>query len=349
MNKKVSNAITYIVFLSLGILLLWLCFRKIDFSQVVTYIKTAKYSWMLLSLACLAISLFFRALRWNILIESLGYKTRVSTTYESVLIAYFANTVFPRLGEVTRCGTLTKKENIPFDKSLGTVISERVLDLVVLFAMALLVILFQWNLLGSLITSWLNPLIEKIVNNAVLGALIIVAAIALFAAIIFIFKKKKHLISQNKLYQKVASLWNGFLDGIKSIFTMKKKGLFIIYTLLIWGFYVVMTWLPFYMLPETSHLGLTEAITLLGLATLGVVAPVPGGMGVYHFIGILLLNGFYGISESAAVSFVTINHATQTIFYLITGCISYVIIFFIDRRLPINSDTSHVEAHGRVS
>ena len=336
LNKKVSNAITYIVFLSLGILLLWLCFRKIEFSQVIIYVKTAKYSWMLLSLVCLAISLFFRALRWNILIESLGYKTRVSTTYESVLIAYFANTVFPRLGEVTRCGTLTKKENIPFDKSLGTVISERVLDLVVLFAMALLVILFQWNLLGSLITSWLNPLIEKIVNNAVLGTLIIVAAIALFAAIIFIFKKKKHLLSQNRLYQKIASMWNGFVDGIKSIFTMEKKGLFIIYTLLIWGFYVVMTWLPFYMLPETSHLGLTEAVTLLGLATLGVVAPVPGGMGVYHFIGILLLNGFYGISESAAVSFVTINHTTQMIFYLVTGVISYAIMFFIDRRSPLN-------------
>ena len=336
MNKKVSNAITYIIFLSLGILLLWLCFRKIDFSQVVNYIKTAEYSWMLLSLVCLAISLFFRALRWNILIESLGYKTRVSTTYESVLIAYFANTVFPRLGEVTRCGTLTKKENIPFDKSLGTVISERVLDLVVLFAMALLVILFQWNLLGSLITSWLNPLIEKIVNNAVLGTLIIVAAIALFAAIILIIKKKKHFLSQNRLYQKIASMWNGFVDGIKSIFTMKKKGLFIIYTLLIWGFYVVMTWLPFYMLPETSHLGLTEAVTLLGLATLGVVAPVPGGMGVYHFIGILLLNGFYGISESAAVSFVTINHTSQMIFYLVTGVIAYVIMFFIDRRSPLN-------------
>ena len=102
MNKKVSNTITYIFFLSLGILLLWLCFRKIEFSQVLDYVRTAKYSWMLISLACLGISLFFRALRWNILIESLGYKTRVSTTYESVLIAYFANTVFPRLGEVQR-------------------------------------------------------------------------------------------------------------------------------------------------------------------------------------------------------------------------------------------------------
>lgn len=336
MNKKVSNVITYVVFLFLGILLLWLCFRKIEFSEVANHIKTAKYSWMLLSLACLAISLFFRALRWNILIEALDYKTRVSTTYESILIAYFANTVFPRLGEVTRCGTLTKKENIPFDKSFGTVISERVLDLIVLFAMALLVILFQWDLLGSLITSWLNPLIAKLKANVFLGIAIIAITVVLIIAVVLVFKKKRHLISQNKLYQKIVSLWNGFLDGVKSIFTMEKKGLFIIYTLLIWGFYVVMTWLPFYMLTETSHLGLTEAITLLGLATLGVVAPVPGGMGVYHFIGILLLNGFYGISESAAVSFVTINHTSQMIFYLITGIIAYVMMFFIDRRKPIN-------------
>ena len=300
------------------------------------YVKTAKYSWMLISLVCLGISLFFRALRWNILIESLGYKTRVSTTYESVLIAYFANTVFPRLGEVTRCGTLTKKENIPFDKSFGTVVSERIIDLVILLAMALLVILFQWNLLGSLITSWLNPLIETITNNVVLGAIIIVVAVTFVVAILFIIKRNKERLSQNKLYRKIASVWDGFVDGMKSIYTMEKKGLFIVYTLLIWGFYVVMTWLPFYMLPETSHLGLTEAVTLLGLATLGVVAPVPGGMGVYHFIGILLLNGFYGISESVAVSFVTINHTSQMIFYLVTGVIAYVIMFFIDRRNPIN-------------
>lgn len=336
MKKKVSNILTYIVFLLLGILLLWLCFRKIDFSQVITDIRTAKYSWMLLSLACLGISLFFRALRWNILIESLGYKTRTSTTFESVLIAYLANAVFPRLGEVTRCGTLTKKENIPFDKSLGTVVSERVLDLVVLFVMALLVIMFQWNLLGSLITSWLNPLIDKLTNNAILGIAAIVIAIAAFFFIFLLFKKKRHIISQNKWYKKIASLWHGFLDGIKTIYTMDRKGMFVVYTILIWGFYVVMTWLPFYMLSETSHLGLTEAVTLLGLATLGVVAPVPGGMGVYHFIGILLLNGFYGISESAAVSFVTINHTSQMIFYLVTGSIAYAIMFFIDRRPAIN-------------
>ena len=142
------------------------------------------------------------------------------------------------------------------------------------------------------------------------------------------------IIRRNK---KIASLWHGFVDGIKSVVTMRQKWRFVLYTLGVWGFYVVMTWLPFYMLPETSHFGLVEAITLLGIATLGVVAPVPGGIGTYHFIAITLLSGFYGISEQVAGSFAAINHGSQMIFYFITGIIAYVVMFFIDKRKPINN------------
>lgn len=326
MNKKTSKTLWYVVFLALGVALLWFSFRNIDLSQLWTDIKSAKYSWMLLSLACLAISLFFRALRWNIQIEALGYKTRASSTYGAVIIAYLANCIFPRLGEVARCSVLKRKENIPFDKTLGSVISERIIDLLVLFGLAFLVIVFQWKLLGSLVTSWMMPLLNKLINNVLLGIVVILAGIAGIVLLIKIIKRNK----------KIASLWHGFLDGIKSVVTMKKKWRFVLYTLGVWGFYVVMTWLPFYMLPETSHLGLVEAITLLGIATLGVVAPVPGGIGTYHFIAITLLSGFYGISEQVAGSFAAINHGSQMIFYLITGVIAYVVMFFFDKRKPIN-------------
>lgn len=326
MNKKTSKTLWYVVFLALGVALLWFSFRNIDLSQLWTDIKSAKYSWMLLSLACLAISLFFRALRWNIQIEALGYKTRASSTYGAVLIAYLANCIFPRLGEVARCSVLKRKENIPFDKTLGSVISERIIDLLVLFGLAFLVIVFQWKLLGSLVTSWMMPLLNKLINNVLLGIVVILAGIAGIVLLIKIIKRNK----------KIASLWHGFVDGIKSVVTMKKKWRFVLYTLGVWGFYVIMTWLPFYMLPETSHLGLVEAITLLGIATLGVVAPVPGGIGTYHFIAITLLSGFYGISEQVAGSFAAINHGSQMIFYLITGIIAYVVMFFFDKRKPIN-------------
>lgn len=326
MNKKTSKTLWYVVFLALGVALLWFSFRNIDLSQLWTDIKSAKYSWMLLSLACLAISLFFRALRWNIQIEALGYKTRASSTYGAVLIAYLANCIFPRLGEVVRCSVLKRKENIPFDKTLGSVISERIIDLLVLFGLAFLVIVFQWKLLGSLVTSWMMPLLNKLIDNVLLGIIVILAGIAF---IVFLIK----IIRRNK---KIASLWHGFVDGIKSVVTMKKKWRFVLYTLAVWVFYVFMTWLPFYMLAETSHLGLVEAITLLGIATLGVVAPVPGGIGTYHFIAITLLSGFYGISEQVAGSFAAINHGSQMIFYLITGVLAYVVMFFFDKRKPIN-------------
>ncbi len=320
MNKKTSKTLWYVVFLALGVALLWFSFRNIDLSQLWTDIKSAKYSWMLLSLACLAISLYFRALRWNIQIEALGYKTRASSTYGAVLIAYLANCIFPRLGEVVRCSVLKRKENIPFDKTFGSVISERIIDLLVLFGLAFLVIVFQWKLLGSLVTSWMVPLLNKLINNVLLGIVVILAGIVCIVLLIKIIKRNK----------KIASLWHGFVDGIKSVVTMKKKWRFVLYTLAVWVFYVFMTWLPFYMLAETSHLGLVEAITLLGIATLGVVAPVPGGIGTYHFIAITLLSGFYGISEQVAGSFAAINHGSQMIFYLITGVLAYVVMFFFD-------------------
>lgn len=327
MNNKTSKTLWYVAFLALGVALLWFSFRNIDLAQLWTDIKGANYTWMLLSLVCLAVSLFFRALRWNIQIEALGYKTRASSTYGAVLIAYLANCIFPRLGEVARCGVLKRKENIPFDKTFGSVISERIIDLLVLFGLAFLVIVFQWKLLGSLITSWMVPLLNKLINNVLLGIVVVLAGIACIVLLIKIIKRNK----------EIASLWHGFIDGIKSVVTMRKKWRFVLYTLGVWGFYVIMTWLPFYMLPETSHLGLVEAITLLGIATLGVVAPVPGGIGTYHFIAITLLSGFYGISEQVAGSFAAINHGSQMIFYLITGIIAYVVMFFIDKRKPINN------------
>lgn len=306
--------------------LLWFSFRNIDLSQLWTDIKEADYSWMLLSLVCLFVSLFFRALRWNIQIEALGLKTRVSSTCGAVLIAYLANCIVPRLGEVVRCSVLKRKENIPFDKTFGTVVSERIIDLTVLFGMASLVIVFQWKLLGGLVTSWMEPLFNRLKSNVLIVFVVVLVMIAGVCAAIILFRRNK----------KIVSLWQGFADGIKSVVTMKRKWRFILYTAAVWGFYVLMTWLPFYMLGDTSHLGAVEALTLLGIATLGVVAPVPGGIGTYHFIAITLLNGFYGISEQVAGSFAAINHGSQMVFYLITGVSAYIAMFFIDKRKPIN-------------
>ena len=160
------------------------------------------------------------------------------------------------------------------------------------------------------------PLIDKLKDNILLGFLIIALVVLCIYGIIILCKRNK----------KIASIWHGFIDGVKSVFTMKDKWRFVLYTLAVWGFYVIMTWMYFYMLEETSHLGVVEAITLLGIATMGFVVPVPGGIGTYHFIAITLLSGFYGISEQVAGSFAAINHGSQMIFYLITGILAYVVM-----------------------
>ncbi|MCQ2318249.1 MAG: flippase-like domain-containing protein [Bacteroidales bacterium] len=326
MNKKISKSLSYMAFLALGLALLWFSFRNVDLHGLWNDVKTAKISWLLLSLLCLAASLFFRALRWNIQIEAMGCKTRASSTYGAVLIAYLANCIFPRLGEVVRCSVLKRRENIPFDKNLGSVVSERIIDLCVLLLLAFLVIVFQWQLLGSLITSWMIPLINKVRDNILLGVAAAAAAVVSVIVIIRLCRRSRRL----------ARIWHGFVDGIKSVVTMKRKWRFVLYTLGVWGFYVVMTWLPFYMLGETSQLGFVEAVTLLGIATLGVVAPVPGGIGTYHFICITLLSGFYEISEQTAGSFAALNHGSQMIFYIITGVVAYVVMMFFDKRKPLN-------------
>lgn len=336
MKPNRSKTLTYLIFLLIGVVLLWLCFRKIAFRELVDYFSTANYWWMGASLIFLAVSLFFRALRWNLLLNTLGYQTRESTTYASVLIAYLANYVFPRLGEITRCATLTKKENIPFDKSFGTVVSERIVDILFLLVMAVIVVVAQWEMLGATVISWLRPLGDLFFGNSTRLVLFLAFLSCFLGLGIFFFKKYKSTMKKMPLLVKIHSLWQGFLAGINTIFTMQRKWTFLFHTFMIWGLYVVMTWLPFYMLQETSSLGVTEALTLLAISTFGFVAPVQGGIGTYHWIGILLLTQFYNISNTAATAFVTINHTSQTVFYLLAGGISYLLIFVIDRRKPLN-------------
>lgn len=343
MKKKISQIVKYLFFLLLGFFLLWFSFRNLDLRALWNDIQTANYSWAAVAIACAVISHFFRALRWNLLIKALGYKTRATTTFYAVMIGYMANLAVPRLGEFMRCGVLTKKEKIPFNALLGSVISERLCDLVILIGLLVVVVVFQWQLLGGLVTSWLSPFIEMVSENILTLGIFIGSVIILGLLIYFLVKKFKNLLMKSALYIKITDLLEGLLDGIKTIKTMKDKYLFAFYTLMVWVFYVLMTWLPFFMLPEMEDLNLAAGITFLAIGSLGIVAPVPGGIGAYHFIGKTLLTGFYNISPLVAGSFVAITHAAQTLMNIVVGGLSYLIMFFIDHKAPLNGTTTDIK------
>lgn len=337
LKKRIIQVIQYIFFLGIGVLLLWLSVRHLDLSKVWHDILRAHYGWLFLSLGFALLSHMARALRWNLLISSLGYKTRFWPTFFSVMIGYLANTAVPRMGEFVRCGTLSKKEKIPFNALFGTVISERFFDLIVLALIIFFTMIFQLSLVSSFLHKILDPIIHSVFSNIINIILFTVLILLILAGIAWLVWAFRHRIKNVTFYKAVKNFLHGLWIGIKTIIKLRQKGLFLFYTFVIWLFYAVMTYLPFKMLSESSHLTFVDGITLMALGSLGIVAPVPGGIGTYHYIVKVILTEIYSVQDVAAMSYATIVHAGQTMFNVIVGAVSYVLIGILARKQkPLN-------------
>lgn len=325
--KKVLSVFNYLIFLLLGIVFLWLVFRNLDGKVILDQILHADYVWILLCMLAGILSHVARAARWNLLINTMGHKTRLTTTFYAVMTGYLANTAVPRLGEVTRCGVLSKKENIPFTELLGTVIAERIFDMIIMLLIIMLVILFQLELVGEFVDKYVfTPLFSNVENNYLLILLFAGILALLVFILVFLVKRYRSSLRKYKIYQKAARFTRGMVDGIKTIKRIKRKGLFIVYTITIWGLYTLMIYLPFFSLQDTSILDFGDALTVMSIGSLGIVAPVPGGIGTYHFIVKAILFELYGVNQASAASFATITHAAQTLMIIMVGGFSFLML-----------------------
>lgn len=337
LKKRLISTVEYLFFLGLGFGLLWLSFRKLDYYEIKQDILGADYYWLLVALVFAIFSHIVRALRWNMLINSMGYKTRLSTTFFAVMIGYLANTAVPRMGEFMRCGVLSKKEKIPFNSLFGTVISERLFDLLMLFVIIVLVVVFQINHVGAFVFDIFKPLMENIFSN-ITNIIIFVASVILFFGLItwFVYQSRRW-IKKLRFYNKIRGFIDGLMDGVKTILKLKNKGLFLVYTILIWFFYALMVYFPVMMLEETSILTFVDGLTILAIGSLGIVAPVPGGIGAYHFIVKSVLVELYAIEGNAAGSFAAITHAGQTVMNVVVGALSYFYMMVVTKKqIPRN-------------
>lgn len=327
MKKKVLSVVQYLFFLLIGLVLLWLVFRKIDVHEVAVEIRAARYEWLLLSIILGILSHVARALRWNILIRSLGYHTDTQTTFYAVMVGYLANTAFPRLGEVTRCGVLSRKKNIPFNALFGTVISERVFDMIVLLLIILGAIFLQLDLLRAFVDKYFVSSLSGAANGTslLLGILAVAALVVIPLVFIRIFLSR---IKQMRIYLKASDFIRGLFNGVKTIIHMKQKWSFIGLTLLIWLLYTLMTYTAFFALEATSSLDFFDGITVMALGSLGIVAPVPGGIGAYQFIVKAILTEIYMVPSEPAVSYSIILWAAQSIMIIGVGIFSYYILVF---------------------
>ncbi len=316
MNKKIKKTVFLILPIALGVFLIWYSLSKLspsDVESIKTSFKTANYWWVLVSLIFGILSHLSRAYRWQFLLERLGYKPRFANSIMAVLIAYLLNLFIPRSGEFARAASVKKYENIPFEKAFGTIVAERVADVIILLLIIGVAFFFQTELISSYI-------FKEDQSSSIYYKIVVFVVLPLVGFFIYRFLKK----SKNPFIIKVISFVNGLIDGAKSIFTMKKKWEFIFHTIFIWVMYVLMFYAVTFALPETTNLPF--AAIIVGFVVGGLsMALTNGGLGTYPLLvaGALVL---YKVEHNPALAFGWIMWTAQTIMVILFGSLSLILI-----------------------
>jgi uncharacterized protein (TIRG00374 family) len=343
LKKKIFKILRFLLFLSIAGILLYFAFRGVDVNELRYSFTHANYWYILVYLFFGFLSLLTRAFRWNLLIEALGHKPSFMNSFYSLNTGYLANFAFPRLGELTRCLSLSRAEKIPVDKLFGTVIMERIIDLIMVTILLFLLIIFRFDFFGT----WLNenifgPLIVRL-NESIGGAWVLLIAVLgiplLMVGIYYAFRSK---LSGINLIQRIKSFIKGIFDGLKTIYKLKRRGAFILHSVLIWFCYWAMTYGAVFTLPETSVLKPIDGLFVLIVGSFGFIVPAQGGIGAYHLITVLGLT-LYNIPREAGLTYATVTHGAQMIMLIVLGIISFMILFSVQRKSRKEVDQVNVE------
>jgi uncharacterized protein (TIRG00374 family) len=325
---NIAASLKYLLFLSAGILLLWLSFRNYDLAVLADSMKNAHYKWIGISMVLTFFGFMSRAHRWNMLIRPMGYKPGLLNSFYSLMVGYFANFAIPRIGEITRCAMLGRKEKIPVDELIGTVIAERVIDLLSLLTLMVLLTVLQFERIGGfLYEKILHPLLEKMQSNGMVLLVFFVASLVGLGLLYRYFIHSRNDKEKGPFQKKVAGLLTNILTGLRTVSRLERPLFFWLHTVFIWSIYYTVSYLCFFCTDATSGLGMMEGLYVLVIGGLGMSAPVQGGLGAFHWIvseGLTL----YGIALQDGLVYATICHAFQSLFIVFLGGISYFILIF---------------------
>ena len=306
--------------MAIGIFFIYLSYQNTtpeDRHNIIKYIQNADYRFVFLSVFFGILSHISRAVRWQYLLLPLGYRPKTINSILAVLIGYFSNLGIPRSGELLRATAMDRYENIPFQKGFGTVIAERVVDLVLL----LLCILLALGLQYDLIADYLNL---KDLNFFQTGLSLFILTI-----IFILFQKFIHQ-STHPITKKVKQFFQGIWDGMISIKYMKNKGLFVAHTIFIWTMYVLMFWVIKFSIPETVNLGMNAMIPAFVVGGLSISA-TNGGIGIYPYSVSLVLIA-YGVSKESSLAFGWIMWTCQTLMVVTFGAMAFFALPLVNRQ-----------------
>lgn len=319
-SERLIKSLKSLLPIGLGVFLVvysYLSTDEIIRSQIYFYIRQANPLYVGLSLLFALLSHVSRAIRWNYLLRPLGYQTPLLSSFYFVMMAYFANLGIPRSGEVLRATSLRTYEKVPFEKGFGTIVTERIIDLVMLFIVMGVTLFLQTERLTTLMASNKKALVISVL-------VIIIAVVGLWVSIAVLKK------STSAIAQKLTRFLEGIQSGLLSVFKMKQKGYFIAHTLFIWACYVAMFWVIKYTLPETESLGLSELLVAFIAGSFAMTA-TNGGVGLYP-IAVRASLTLFGISFASGEAFGWILWISQTLMIVLCGAFCFLSLPLIYRK-----------------
>lgn len=294
---------------------------KVDIIRIIgDAFSRTKYSWILLSILLSLVSHLSRAMRWRMMFKPLGYDVKLGNAFGAVLVMYLANLAFPRLGEVLRCSILARFEKVPVNKSLGTMITERVVDVICLGGLLVLCIIFQADIFLEFYHQYMPKGQGGFLKFIILGG----GAFLLIAGF-FLYR-----IGKLPFSEKLRELFTGLWDGIKSVRQLERPWLFVGHSLFIWVMYFLMTAVCFKALAETSDITLLAALPTLFFGGIAMVA-VQGGLGLYpYFVSKILL--LYGATETIGYAFGWIIWTAQTALVIVAGLLAFLFLTLYNKK-----------------
>lgn len=309
--------------LTIGGIFLWLAFRNVRIEEVWEYAKTISFWWLLPFAITLLLSNILRAERWRLLIEHEKEDLDHVTLVAGVLTGYLLNMVGPRFGEVSRPVYVAKREDLNSSKLIGTIVLERIIDLVTMILLMVVVAVYLISDLGVLRDIFgdetMNLLTQGVPLITTLWSIFTVSIIVLIGYLTV--KGIQALAGRvEKVYwwvEKMKGALTQFKDGLLAVREVKRWWMFILYTALIWTCYTLMSYIPFYMFEATSGLGLLEALTITVISAIGIAIPSPGGLGTYHYFVKQSLKVLFGVGLAAGLTYATITHAATVLMVIL--------------------------------
>ena len=327
MIKSLRAFVQYLFMIVLTTALLWLSLRGLNVGEGDNKAEFIWRAWegsnkfyLLLMAGIAFISHILRAERWRMLLAPTGNVVKLSNSFFSLMIGYLVNMAIPRGGEISRCYNLHKLEKTPVEVSFGTVVVERIVDLLSLLAVIAIAFVVEWEKLVNFLSSLgigAKGASMQIPWWIYAGIIILIGA----GIALYLFRKDERLIK----------IFHGFKVGLLSVFQMERKWLFIFYSVAIWFLYFIMSYCVMVAFETTSGMGIGAVLALFALGAIAMAAPLPGGAGSYHTIVPLGLVVLYQLPQADAIAFVFIFHAWQTLTMIVGGVVSLIISYWLIR------------------